>query len=322
GLAGTFIQSTSSPGAGGVAANFMIGGLNTSTNYEGNIIDNVGIIKVGTGTQTLNGATLTYTGQTTVSNGILAFTTTLPANSTIYGMAAPGILDISTFGTLNVGTVGAQTIRGNGTLKGSLLLDTLGTAVVGFTNAIGTLTVTNDVTLGGTTYMELNRTNVGGTNDQIAAQTITLGRTLTVTNLGPALAVGNTFKLFKATGALSGSFSVANLPATDASGTVYTWTDNTATDGSITVLTATTPVPPVNTNPTNITTSVSSGQITLSWPSSHIGWTLQSQTNALSVGLKTNWVDVVGSSTTNQIVMPIGTTNGAVFFRLFYPVAP
>ena len=43
------------------------------------------------------------------------------------------------------------------------------------------------------------------------------------------------------------------------------------------------------------------------------------QTNSLSVGLRTNWVDVSGSVSTNQVIIPINKTNGSVFYRLGYP---
>jgi len=33
----------------------------------------------------------------------------------------------------------------------------------------------------------------------------------------------------------------------------------------------------------------------------------------------TNWVDVAGSTTTNQIIIPMDPANGSVFFRLIYP---
>jgi hypothetical protein len=39
----------------------------------------------------------------------------------------------------------------------------------------------------------------------------------------------------------------------------------------------------------------------------------------VTVGLSTNWATLAGSSLTNQFVMPIGTTNGSVFFRMIYP---
>src|SRR5690348_158642 len=68
---------------------------------------------------------------------------------------------------------------------------------------------------------------------------MTLGGTLIVTNLGARLHVGDTFQLFKTTGALSGAFTTVLLPTNDASGATYTWTDNTAVNGSITVATVT-----------------------------------------------------------------------------------
>ncbi|MGH8022041.1 MAG: beta strand repeat-containing protein, partial [Limisphaerales bacterium] len=57
-----------------------------------------------------------------------------------------------------------------------------------------------------------------------------------------------------------------------------------------------------NPNPTNIVFSASGGNLTLSWPADHTGWQLQAQTNNLSVGLSTNWVNVSGTTGTNQVV--------------------
>jgi Concanavalin A-like lectin/glucanases superfamily/Immunoglobulin I-set domain len=74
----------------------------------------------------------------------------------------------------------------------------------------------------------------------------------------------------------------------------------------------------VNSNPANLLFSVVDGQLMLSWPSDHIGWTLQVQTNNLGVGLSTDWVDVPGSTSTNQFVFPINPANGSVFYRLRY----
>jgi autotransporter-associated beta strand protein len=75
----------------------------------------------------------------------------------------------------------------------------------------------------------------------------------------------------------------------------------------------------VATNPTNITAVVSGNQYTLSWPISHTGWRLQAQTNSLNVGLNSNWATVGGSTTTNQVSVPIDPAHGSVFFRLVYP---
>ncbi len=76
----------------------------------------------------------------------------------------------------------------------------------------------------------------------------------------------------------------------------------------------------INANPTNIVFSAGANpnQMTLSWPSDHTGWQLQAQTNSLSVGINSNWVNVAGSTTTNKVVIPINLTNGTVFYRLMY----
>jgi hypothetical protein len=74
----------------------------------------------------------------------------------------------------------------------------------------------------------------------------------------------------------------------------------------------------VNTTPTNIVSSVSGNQLTLSWPASHIGWNLQTQTNSRSVGLSNAWFDVSGSTTTNQMTFTVSPANPTVFYRLRY----
>jgi fibronectin type 3 domain-containing protein len=74
----------------------------------------------------------------------------------------------------------------------------------------------------------------------------------------------------------------------------------------------------VNTSPTNIVTSLSGNQLTLSWPADHTGWTLQSQTNSLSTGVTAVWYDVPGSTSTNQVTFTIDPANPAVFYHLKY----
>jgi prepilin-type processing-associated H-X9-DG protein len=78
------------------------------------------------------------------------------------------------------------------------------------------------------------------------------------------------------------------------------------------------PIIIVNPNPTNIVFSASGPNLNLSWPLDHTGWTLQSQTNSLSVGISTNWVNVSNSQNTNQVVIPVNPTNNSVFYRLIY----
>jgi hypothetical protein len=77
-------------------------------------------------------------------------------------------------------------------------------------------------------------------------------------------------------------------------------------------------IAPPATNPTNITAVLSNNTLCISWPSDHIGWTLQAQTNLLTTGLSTNWTTVVNSTTTNLVNFPVSLTNPTMFFRLKY----
>jgi len=78
-------------------------------------------------------------------------------------------------------------------------------------------------------------------------------------------------------------------------------------------------LPPFATNPPLLGTQIGGGQIQISWPADHTGWTLQMQSNALSLGLTTNWVVVTGSTLTNQISLPMYPAGGSVFLRLVLP---
>lgn len=74
----------------------------------------------------------------------------------------------------------------------------------------------------------------------------------------------------------------------------------------------------INPAPTNLGSSISANQLTLTWPSDHTGWTLQTQTNSRSAGLGGTWFDVSGSATTNQMIMTVNPANPTVFYRLRY----
>ena len=80
-----------------------------------------------------------------------------------------------------------------------------------------------------------------------------------------------------------------------------------------------TPVNPLPTTPTNITHFVSNGMLVLNWPSNYTGWLLQSQTNALTQGLGTNWATIFSSSNSSSFETPVNTSNPAVFYRLKLP---
>lgn len=73
---------------------------------------------------------------------------------------------------------------------------------------------------------------------------------------------------------------------------------------------------------TNLVRSLAGDQLTLNWPVSHTGWTLQTQTNSRAVGLvaaSNAWFTVVGSTGTNAATMTVSPADPTVFFRLRSP---
>lgn len=322
---------TSAGGNGTASTIWAIGGLGTSTIFGGQIADGgCGIRKVGAGTLTLTNNVLSYGSQTVVSNGVLTFAP-LVANLTAladgagylvgsnFTLAASGILDMSGVGgTLYLGHVSSQSLFGNGTLNGNLDV-TNGFVQPGRRASTTTYFTGSGLTINGsytmrtacTNILSLNRTNTPA-NDSITASSIAYNGVLIVTNLGDTAfpnASTNKFQLFN--GPLSGSFASVVLPSLP---TNEFWINNLTVNGSISV---------VNTNaalannPTNITVLVSGGTLSLTWPTDHLGWTLQAQTNTLGVGLKTNgWVDVPGSSAQTSATITMDPTQPTVFYRL------
>ena len=290
-LSGTFALANATDTAG---TNRTLQVNNTAlTTLSGVIGDNgfsSGITKTGAGTLALNGVN-TYTGSTLVSAG------TLLVN-----------------GQVDVGgvTVTNGTLGGGGTILGPVLIQSPGVLSPGA--SIGTLTISNSLTLAGNSVFEVNK-SVAPSNDTVVVSGLLTNAgpaTLTVSNLGPALVIGDSFKLFSA--------AVANGGALTVTGAGVNWTNKLAVNGSIQVLSL---ISTVATNSPNIVFSVGGGtNLTLSWPADHIGWRLQAQTNSLANGLNTAsnaWFTVPGSTTVNQTNFIINPANGAVFYRLIYP---
>jgi autotransporter-associated beta strand protein len=288
---------------------FMAGTLKNLGEFNGGS----NVVKTGSGILTLSGTNY-YTGGTVVSGGTLIIDSedALSDTTTNFTVAAGAVLDISALSAGTLTLPGGGTLGGSGTILGSVNLPSDSTLSPG--DSTGTLTVTNTVSLNGTTLINLDR-SIAPNSGRIAAAAITFGGELTVTNSGSSLLAGDSFQLFS--GPTTGSFATVNLPTTDHTGATYTWTNRLTIDGTIRVLTSS--AVGVNTNPTNITTSVSGNALTLSWPQSHVGWSLQVQTNSLAIGISTSWYTVSGSAATNQVIYTIDANQGTVFFRLVYP---
>jgi hypothetical protein len=142
-----------------------------------------------------------------------------------------------------------------------------------------------------------------------AAGEIDLGGALKVAYSGSGkLAVGDKFTLFK--GGLVNSFTTVDLPSP---GSGMTWTNKILIDGSIEVIACDCGEPAT---PPTIALENSATSFTLSWPPSYTSFVLRGQTNAVTIGLGTNWAPVSGV-VGNRITIPRNTANGSVFFQLF-----
>jgi len=278
--------ATGAIGTGPVTDNgALIWNRSTDATFGGAISGSGTFTKTGAGALTLTGNN-SYTGDTTVSNGVLVVNGT---NS-----------------SFNVWVHGG-TLAGKGDFMG--IVQIYPGAALAPGDGVGTMTCDSLYLFGGNVNVEINKL-IAQTNDFVyvtnTAGYYGGGTTLTVSNLGPALKVGDTFKLF--------SQPLASGDLITVTGAGSTWTNKLAVDGTITALT----VPAVTTpTPTNITYSLVGDQLTVSWPGGQ-GWILQTQTNALTTGLSNNWYDLVDSFSTSQKVFTVSPANPTVFFRLRY----
>jgi autotransporter-associated beta strand protein len=188
----TWMVRNDSRGTGPVAS--AAGGALTLTGVGNGVFDKVlpgtgALVKNGTGIWTLTQAN-TSTGAISVAAGTLLVT---GSTST---------------GQVTVGASGA--LGGTGTLGGALLVQ--GALSPGPASGIGRLTTQSSATLaaGSLSRFEINKS--AATRDQLfSSGALTLGGTLSVTNLAGTLAVGDSFTLFQA-GSIGGSFDAYDLP--------------------------------------------------------------------------------------------------------------
>jgi hypothetical protein len=102
-------------------------------------------------------------------------------------------------------------------------------------------------------------------------------------------------------------------------GTVYDYVVSAANSYGESADSPETSAQTVSTTVPKLGLSSAGDQLQFNWPADHVGWRLVAQTNALSVGLGTDWFTVSGSSATNRVFLPLNIINGSAFFRLVYP---
>ncbi len=76
-------------------------------------------------------------------------------------------------------------------------------------------------------------------------------------------------------------------------------------------------VQPVSLSSLSLNFFQSGNGLQFNWPSDHIGWRLMMNTNSLANS--NAWVTVPNSASTNQMWIPIDSTQSSVFFQLIYP---
>jgi fibronectin-binding autotransporter adhesin len=211
---------------------YVIGGNNFSTSFNGTITNGtagsstVTIVKVGTGTLSLGGTNY-YTGQTIISNGVLAVTGGgALSNSPTILVFTNAVLDTSgrVDGTMTLNS--GQTLRGSGTVRGSLAVGSGANLTVGdVDNFPDALTITNALILqsGGILNMDLDYDQILGaaTNDTInGLASVTYGGTLNLQVF--SIETNSVFKLFNAK-SYSGAFADIEPAFPPLSPAIWAW---------------------------------------------------------------------------------------------------
>ena len=305
---------------------------------------------LGTGTVVMGGTNSSGATYITGQGNTNAFTINAPDSGTnIIGangagsgftLSGPitlnGNLTLQTFDNVINGTIKATTILSGGvTGTGNLLINNLGLAsnVVNLTttpiNPTGSITLQGTAT-GNTTISAVIGANVTGVTQNSATSPLILSATNTYT--GPTTVNAGTMVIQVASLAASSTVSVASNAVLQLDFTTTNVVAGFITNGvslPVGVYNVTNVAPFIAgsgslevasagpSGPAMLTNSYNGTVLSLSWPTNQ-GWRLLEQTNALSKGLSTNWVDVTpGSSSSTNIT--VDKTKPTVFYRLAYP---
>ena len=261
----TLSGATATLGTGNTTDNGTLTFNRTGSYTYGGVIGGTGwVTKTASGTITLTGANI-YSGNTTNSAGTLFINNTSKSGT----------------GTGSV-VVSGGTLGGKGFISGAVTVNSGATLAPGATApSVGTLTISNNLTLAGNVTIAINKSLSPSNSEVVVTGTLadSGSGTLTVTNLGPALAVGDRFPIFSEP--LTGN-------AMAVSGGGVTWSNNLAVDGSISV--ATVPIPVIASFSFHAGTLILAG--TNGYPSD--GFSVLTSTNAAAH--LTNWTTLTNGT--------------------------
>ena len=243
------------------------------------------LTKLGAGTLTLSGAN-TYSGATTISNGILA----LGAGGSL---AASSSVTILAGATLNVAALPSYTLGATASLTAS------GNA------SPATIAGTGAVSLGSRPIT----LNYDGTHPAltVSSGTLTLNANAFTVN-GPLLIPG-VYVLIQAASPVTGS-GVYTVSGT-ALPTVSVYRSVISVSGSQVILTVSVSTPPT------MTFGLNGSTLKFAWPTNYLGWILQS--NSLDIANSGDWFPIAGSAAVTNENINVNTANTNVFYRLVQP---
>ena len=312
------------------------------------------LVKTGAGTQIFSGAaaTVSWTGPTTISNGVLELSgaasvangsiITLAGGTVKFGGGGVRSAIISGAGSVVKTATNSLTLSGANDFTGSAVVSN-GTLFLNGSLAIGTPVTVNGGTLSGNgTINDAVVINAGATlspgSNNIA--TLTLNSNLTLAASSSTLmqvnqsTAANDLVTGVTTLNYGGTLTVSNLAGTFVGGESYQLFSAASRTGNFaaTNLPALTSglvwnwnpangtlavVSGVANYPTNITATVSGSALTLTWPQTHLGWYAQS--NSVSLADTNFWFDIAGSQLATNLIITINPSQPNVFYRLRNP---